>query len=1072
MTEQFDIFISHNNVDKPLIGPLIERLYDEFEIRSWLDKWDLHASAEWEPAIRRALESCRACAVVLGANGWGAYHVAEARLALERRSREPDFPVIPVLLPGADQHEMAVMGDFFQRTHRVDFSNGVADEEAFRRLVAAVRGEAPGPPPMTVFSINRAARQWEQAAISDKDSILYRGSELRDAQGLASTHTGMLSNAAVRFLSGSAEAEQRSIQAERGRTRRVIAGLIVGLMIVAATAVFALAQRSEAVRQASIAEERRNDAEHQKEIAEQRRSEAEEQTRIANEQRLAAQTQRQRADQKAKEAQEAAAAERKARIAEKRQRDIATVQRDTARSRELAAGAESQMSADPQLSVLLAVEAEKISHTDQGERALRYSLAETQVRTVLRGPTDGLSKAVFSPDGKRVAIAGWDNTAIIWDAQTGAQLAVLSGHTDSLRDAEFSPDGSLLVTASDDKTARIWDVGSGRMEVELSGHKDGLRTASFSPSGRFVLTTGGGAARVWRVKNGHTVYKFEERDFYINRAVFSPDGNLIAAAGSDKTARVWDFNTGQTVSVLRGHNEGIRDVRFSRDSKRVVTASDDKTARVWDATTGAMLIELRGHNDVVNTASFSPDGEDVVTASNDYTARVWELSTGKSVTLGGHVAFVHTAEFSPDGNSVVTASSDKTARVWRGGITHSVAVLRGHGDQVETATFSPDGRSVLTASWDGTARVWLPNNGRDIWELKGHTGVLISGAFSPDGRYVVTAGDNIARVWDLSNGQTVAKLVGHEKIIWKAVFSPDGKQIATTSEDGTVRLWDAQTGRESVKPMALSAYERLVSFSPDGKLVAANARNDVHLYDASTGQEIASLKVHAEVKSISFSPDGKLLVTGSFDGRACLWDMATKLLLREFTNTERAASVNVAVFSPDSRLLYTGGFGPARLWDVRTGKIIHELKGRKSIVGDAAFSPDGKYLATPGEVWDVGSGSLMVSFGGQDNNILGHIRFSPDGKLVLTTGGEGPRLWEVETGRELLELTGHTGMVHDAALSADGRLILTVSADKTARVYTCEVCGPVESLFDLARTWVRRELSPTERTRFLHVTAR
>jgi hypothetical protein len=222
--EKFDIFISHNSRDKQLIEPIVQRLIDEHEIRPWFDKYDVPASSEWEPTIRKALESCRVCAVVLGANGWGPHHLDEARMSLERHESNPDFRVIPILLPGADQKAMAAMGDFFTRTHRV--SNGMADEEAFRRLLSAIRGEAPGPPPLTVFSINRVAKQWEQASIADKPSILYRGGELRDANAIAVTHAAMLNNAAVRFLSASAEAEQLSIQTERVRTRKIITSLL------------------------------------------------------------------------------------------------------------------------------------------------------------------------------------------------------------------------------------------------------------------------------------------------------------------------------------------------------------------------------------------------------------------------------------------------------------------------------------------------------------------------------------------------------------------------------------------------------------------------------------------------------------------------------------------------------------------------------------------------------------------------------------------------------------------------------------------------------------------------------
>src|SRR6185436_2409865 len=178
MTDEYPkVFISHNSRDKRLIVPLLERLNDEFQVETWLDEWALRPAHEWEPAIEKDLRNCDSCAIFLGANGWGKHHIVEARLALAYKEQNSNFTVIPVLLPDAHEEDMAVFGDLFSRQHRVDFTDGVENEEAFRRLLAAVRGEAPGPPPLTLFTIKKDASQWHQMALSDRASVLYRGAE-------------------------------------------------------------------------------------------------------------------------------------------------------------------------------------------------------------------------------------------------------------------------------------------------------------------------------------------------------------------------------------------------------------------------------------------------------------------------------------------------------------------------------------------------------------------------------------------------------------------------------------------------------------------------------------------------------------------------------------------------------------------------------------------------------------------------------------------------------------------------------------------------------------------------------
>src|SRR5215203_1969030 len=112
---KYDIFLSHNSKDKPEVEQLAERLLEDYGIRSWMDKWALVASEDWEPELQRVLNSCETCAVILGERGWGEYHLKEARAALERQKQSPAFRVIPVTLPKASAQDMQVLGDFFGR---------------------------------------------------------------------------------------------------------------------------------------------------------------------------------------------------------------------------------------------------------------------------------------------------------------------------------------------------------------------------------------------------------------------------------------------------------------------------------------------------------------------------------------------------------------------------------------------------------------------------------------------------------------------------------------------------------------------------------------------------------------------------------------------------------------------------------------------------------------------------------------------------------------------------------------------------------------------------------------------
>lgn len=157
---QYDVFLSHHSSDKPQVERLAVRLEDEAGLKPFLDKWHLVPGQPWQEELEAALDQSATCAVFVGPNGLGAWENEEMRSALDDRVRNQKFCVIPVLLPGANPQNAQTLPRFLRRLTWVDFRAGLDDAEAFKRLVAGIRKQAPGRGALPPAAANAPSRRW------------------------------------------------------------------------------------------------------------------------------------------------------------------------------------------------------------------------------------------------------------------------------------------------------------------------------------------------------------------------------------------------------------------------------------------------------------------------------------------------------------------------------------------------------------------------------------------------------------------------------------------------------------------------------------------------------------------------------------------------------------------------------------------------------------------------------------------------------------------------------------------------------------------------------------------------
>jgi WD40 repeat protein len=628
-------------------------------------------------------------------------------------------------------------------------------------------------------------------------------------------------------------------------------------------------------------------------------------------------------------------------------------QRETARAKDLASESERARSSPSRLieSAKLAVESLNHHETLEGDLALRRELALLPRQRALMKLNNDVISMAFSPDGTRIAAASKDDTAKIWNAFTGRELARLN-HDDEVVSVAFGPDGTRIATASKDNTARIWDTFTGK-ELARLNHDDEVVSVAFSPDGTRIATASkDNTARIWDTFTGKELARLNHDDEVVSVA-FSPNGKRIATANWYRTVSLWNSSSYEELAKLE--NDGsIECIAFSPDSTKIATANGDNTGRIWNASSGKELVMLQ-HDSIVtssnfimvyegsvNSIVFSPDGTKIATAGGDRSARIWDTSSGNELTRMMHDSGVLSISFSPDGSSVATASKDDTVRIWDASTSNGLA--REIFGDVSAVAFSPDGtRIAATSFWDKSSCIWNISTEEELFRIK-HTDWVNSVAFSPDGtRIVVAVSDGTAVILDASTGKELSKLE-HNSSINSAVFSPEGTRIATASSDGTARIWDATSGKELVRLVHGNNVDSL-AFSPDGSRIATASYygKTSWVWDAKTGSKLAILEFDSAVWDIAFSPDGTRIAIANEDDIARVWDASYS---NELTRIKHEGDVYSVAFSPDGTKVATcGEDNTARVWNSSSGEELKRLE-HDNYVSSLAFSPDGTKIVT------------------------------------------------------------------------------------------------------------------------------
>jgi WD40 repeat protein len=567
-----------------------------------------------------------------------------------------------------------------------------------------------------------------------------------------------------------------------------------------------------------------------------------------------------------------------------------------------------------------------------------------------------------------------DKTEIVsLDLSTGREGRTIKISDDEVNSGEVAgTSGNLFAAGIVKKRLKLWNVAN-RSEKDLGPTTKEYNLVKFSRDGRLLGYSDNYNARIWDTATGRELTQFtiphgnnfsSYGDAFL---AFTEDGKKVSSGGFDTPSIVWDVATAKQLFRLNGRTNMAYNVLFSADGNQLTSGGRTR----WDLRTGRGLRISAG----VPQDAFawpSPDGHLLsLMRLNSNAVTVLETPSGRTLhtlTPTGTVGNVQRVRYTADGAfAIVTYMSEENqtptpssigagsqAKVWDLRSGKEVRTLA-EREMPMDAVPSGDGRVVAMIGTMGIT-LWDNQTGTKLRDLSTSAmgkmqdmsrvmSVPRSGSGRPQMPQMPNMADMASMITEVL-GTMSAGTMGRSAT--SVAFSSDNRVVAVGGVESKANIdlaammsgmtGQKQKGQKQKTPTNPQDIMKDLKVEPIGRIT---------LWDAATGQEIATLRGHGKgVNQVAFSRDAKLLASAGSDNTIRIWDVASQRELR--TMAGHTAAIESMDFSPDGRLLASASEdGGTFLWDVNTGEQLLTLVSLDDGGEWMVVTPQGLFDGTP-----------------------------------------------------------------------------------------------------------------------------
>ncbi|KAF9179276.1 Bromodomain and WD repeat-containing protein 3 [Haplosporangium sp. Z 767] len=484
--------------------------------------------------------------------------------------------------------------------------------------------------------------------------------------------------------------------------------------------------------------------------------------------------------------------------------------------------------------------------------------------------------------------------------------------------------------------------------------------------------------------------------------------------------------------VMNGHRFPTFCLLFDKTNNRVITGSDDYLIKIWSAQSGYLLFTLRGHAAVVTYMDLSSDNTMLASASNDGIVRVWDLKTSAPVAVlptGTNLRNrkpITTVSFSPSPipqiRYLIATSLDGYTWVWK--YDRDTKKFQPQPNRLDCKTFndsklkcstwSPTGSQFAVAGTDLFIRVFSTIQGgpeaikagkrRKSYDKPKTSGATDLGASSgqiPSSNAAVTGASSSPNSAQQSWGDPVliAQLDGHAGVVTSLSYSRFGNRLLSGSVDGFVRIWKYDQQSKMWNSIAIDVRDEHVQ--ADATITTAKLMMPSPVSGTAPSNPFV-VGSSVTVPANPLADDANNTDSEMNDSTTASQGQANENIAQEPRPAQPSGEDSriiptMAIWSlDDSAVVLTTSLGEIKVFDSKTGGLIHTLKGHirgSSIYVVDVHPQDGRLLMTAGYdgqviLWDIVKGIQLRSWTYPEHEFLDG-RFSPDGLMFAVTDQEG-----------------------------------------------------------------------------------